>query len=141
MATSRSLEGLSHWAPGHVGEKGGPLGAWGIDSMALIRGVSPLISLVMILRSWRRRLGTSGADRQATEEALRRSERRLRDYAAMASDWLWELDADLRFTLVGIGPLPDRTAAGPRIGSHPWDVAEDARAPEKWEQHKLDLMK
>ena len=108
--------------------------------MTLIPGAGMLVSLVTILRRWRRRLGTSGADWQATEEALRRSERRLRDYAAMASDWLWELDADLRFTMVGIDAPPNRTATGQHIGRHPWDVAEATRAPEQWEQHKLDLM-
>jgi len=32
------------------------------------------------------------------EEALIESEKRFRDFAASASDWLWEMDADLRFT-------------------------------------------
>ena len=39
-------------------------------------------------------------DRKLAAEALRASERRFRDMADAASDWFWELDADLRFTMV-----------------------------------------
>lgn len=113
---------------------------WATNSMTQIRGSGPLVSFVMILSGFLRRLGLSGGGRQVTAEALRRSERRLHDYAAMASAWLWELDADLRFTMVGIDAPPDRTGIGQHIGSHPWDVAGAARSPEKWEQHRLDLM-
>jgi len=41
--------------------------------------------------------------------ALRENERRFRDFAAAASDWFWEQDAELRFTRVS-GSLA--TAAG-----------------------------
>jgi diguanylate cyclase (GGDEF)-like protein/PAS domain S-box-containing protein len=39
-------------------------------------------------------------DRKVAAEALHRSESRFRDIADAASDWFWELDADLRFTMV-----------------------------------------
>lgn len=50
--------------------------------------------------------------RRRAEEALRLSEQRFRDFATCASDWLWETDAEHRFTwfspnvkdLVGIPP-------------------------------------
>ena len=35
--------------------------------------------------------------RKRVEEALRRSEKRFRDFAAAASDWFWETDAEHRF--------------------------------------------
>ena len=35
---------------------------------------------------------------RAREQALRESEQRFRDYSAVASDWFWETDADMRFT-------------------------------------------
>jgi PAS domain S-box-containing protein len=39
-------------------------------------------------------------ERKQAEEALRQSEERFRDFAEGASDWVWELDAGLRFTYV-----------------------------------------
>ena len=50
--------------------------------------------------------------RREVEEALRLSEQRFRDFATCASDWLWETDAEHRFTwfspnvkdLVGVPP-------------------------------------
>jgi len=39
-------------------------------------------------------------DRKRTEEALRESEQRFRDYAETASDWLWETGPDHRVTRV-----------------------------------------
>ena len=50
--------------------------------------------------------------RRHAEEALRLSEQRFRDFAMSASDWLWETDAEHRFTwfspnvkeLVGVAP-------------------------------------
>lgn len=38
------------------------------------------------------------SERKRTEEALRLSEQRFRDFAAAASDWFWETNAELRFT-------------------------------------------
>src|SRR2546426_8264566 len=40
------------------------------------------------------------AERKRTEEALRESEQRFRDYAETASDWLWETGPDHSFTRV-----------------------------------------
>ena len=37
-------------------------------------------------------------ERKRTELALQESEARLRDFANAASDWFWEMDADLRFS-------------------------------------------
>ncbi|MEX2641861.1 MAG: PAS domain S-box protein [Acetobacterales bacterium] len=38
--------------------------------------------------------------RKRAELAYARSEKRFRDFAELGSDWLWELDADLRYTYV-----------------------------------------
>jgi len=40
------------------------------------------------------------AERARAEATLRSSEQRFRDIAEAASDWIWEMDADLRFTYV-----------------------------------------
>src|SRR5258708_16857253 len=39
-------------------------------------------------------------ERKRTEEALRESEAKFSDYAATASDWLWEIGPDYKFTLL-----------------------------------------
>ncbi|OEJ67773.1 EAL domain-containing protein [Magnetovibrio blakemorei] len=41
-------------------------------------------------------------ERQAIENSLRESEERFRDVAEAASDWFWELDADLVFTFISV---------------------------------------
>lgn len=42
-------------------------------------------------------------ERKQAEEELRRSEERFQDFAESGSDWLWEMDADLRYTYLSSG--------------------------------------
>src|SRR6266404_5078042 len=79
-------------------------------------------------------------DRKRTEEALRESEQRFRDYAETASDWLWETGPDHRVTRISehynsIGVRPSS-----RIDMARWDFATDAESePEKWRLHRAML--
>jgi PAS domain S-box-containing protein len=72
-------------------------------------------------------------DRKETELALRDSEQRFRDYAEIASDWLWETDAEHRFTLFS------RSSSGYArefVGMRRWDLAVDReQEPHKWRAH------
>jgi PAS domain S-box-containing protein len=76
-------------------------------------------------------------DRKRTEEALRRSEQRFRDYAETASDWFWETGPDHRVTHVSdhlnaVGIVPSRLT-----GVFRWDIATDIESePEKWRLHR-----
>jgi PAS domain S-box-containing protein len=76
-------------------------------------------------------------DSKRTEEALRESEQRFRDYAETASDWLWETGPDHRVTRISehvsdIGYLPSGLA-----GLSRWDIATDIESePEKWRMHR-----
>jgi PAS domain S-box-containing protein len=76
-------------------------------------------------------------DRKRTEEALRESEQRFRDYAETASDWLWEAGPDHRVTRISehvnaIGIIPTRVRGVTR-----WDIATDIESePEKWRLHR-----
>ena len=45
-----------------------------------------------------RGVGSDTTAQKRTEEALSASELQFRDYAEAASDWFWEMDAELRFT-------------------------------------------
>ena len=79
-------------------------------------------------------------DRKRTEEALRESEQRFRDYAETASDWLWETGPDHRFNRISehvkaIGFQPSGVTGATR-----WDIATDVEwEPEKWRQHRAML--
>ncbi|HEV3157543.1 MAG TPA: PAS domain S-box protein, partial [Candidatus Baltobacteraceae bacterium] len=81
-------------------------------------------------------------ERKRTEQALRESEAKFRDYAESASDWYWETDPDHKFTRVtdyerllarGFAPVN-------RIGLARWEFATDVESePEKWELHRSML--
>jgi signal transduction histidine kinase len=79
-------------------------------------------------------------DRKRTEDALRESEQRFRDYAETASDWLWETGPDHRVNRISehvnaAGIAPSRL---PGIGR--WDIATDVESePEKWRLHRETL--
>jgi PAS domain S-box-containing protein len=68
---------------------------------------------------------------KCTEQALRESEGKFRDYAETASDWFWEIGPDHKFTLLtenAFGSDPSN-----RIGTACWDHALDLETePEKW---------
>src|SRR5258705_1449403 len=70
-------------------------------------------------------------ERKRAEEALRESEAKFTDYAATASDWLWEIGPDYKFTLLTDNAF--RSNRADRIGTLCWDHALDLETePEKW---------
>jgi PAS domain S-box-containing protein len=71
--------------------------------------------------------------------ALSESERRLRDFAEMASDWFWEQDAELRFLWFSDGLRTVSTTSQPYTGRQRWEMNPDGATPEQWEAHKADL--
>ena len=79
-------------------------------------------------------------DNRRSQDALRLSEERYKDFASIASDWDWEMDADLRFTY-----FSDRVEAigGQRtdllIGKTREEIQTDIGQDEKWQQHLADL--
>ena len=70
-------------------------------------------------------------ERKCAEEALRESEARFRDFAESASDWLWEIGPDYKFTLLTENAFGSDAAR--RIGLACWDHALDLESePDKW---------
>src|SRR5712672_3232253 len=70
-------------------------------------------------------------ERKCAEEALRESEAKFSDYAATASDWLWEIDPNYKFTLLTENAFHSDPVH--RIGTFCWDHALDLETePEKW---------
>lgn len=78
-----------------------------------------------------------------TEAAVRESELRLKDFAESASDWFWEMGADLRFT--GFSGRAEEILGLPvahLIGKTRKEVALDSDYPAeaaKWRRHLADL--
>ncbi len=82
-------------------------------------------------------------DRKRAEELLQESEERFRDFAESATDWFWEMDAELRFTYfsrrfeeaTGVSPdtLLRRTRRELIEAGHTIFGSEDGRA--QWERH------
>ena len=79
--------------------------------------------------------------RQRAEEALRESERRFKIFAEATSDWLWEMDENLRYTWFS-DKVEEVTGVAPQW--HYGKTREEIGAPsvptEVWEQH-LDTLR
>ncbi|HXO68867.1 MAG TPA: PAS domain-containing protein [Bradyrhizobium sp.] len=70
-------------------------------------------------------------ERKLTEQALRESEAKFRDFAETASDWFCEMGPDYKFTLLSENAFG--SGAADRIGTACWDHALDLETePEKW---------
>lgn len=78
--------------------------------------------------------------RHQAEAASAASERRLRDFAEMASDWFWEQDAEYRYTWdsdsVVMRGFVDRAG---NTGRMRWDIAHDDTTTPRWQAHRADL--
>jgi PAS domain S-box-containing protein len=76
-----------------------------------------------------------------TEERLRESEQRFRDYAEVASDWLWESGADHCFTQVSVRLKAAGVDPSLALGLTRWDYAGASveEEPEKWRRHRATL--
>ncbi len=78
-------------------------------------------------------------ERRQTEAALRASELRFRDVTEAASDWIWEMDASLRFTYLSerfyalTGIAPEQV-----LGQTRWEIAaiHSPADQRKWRQHQ-----
>ncbi len=80
------------------------------------------------------------SERCGTDGALRESEERFRDFAAAASDWFWEMDANLRFSFMS-ERLREVTGLDPRetIGKTRQEIGAGDTDVDKWEAHLDDL--
>lgn len=91
-----------------------------------------------------RQLRRELSERRQAEAALRESESRFRDVTEAASDWIWEMDENLRFTYLSerffalTGIVPQYV-----IGRARWEIGavNSAADQEKWRQHRELLEK
>ncbi|HKX09202.1 MAG TPA: CHASE domain-containing protein [Stellaceae bacterium] len=115
--------------------------------------ISLLVSLIVLISGWNRtrtaainaRLETDVEHRKQVEAQLRDSEQRFRDIAEVAGDWIWETDAEHRFTLFAGGGREHLTALGfppdRAIGRTRWEISgvDDPEQDEAWRQHRATL--
>ncbi len=79
-------------------------------------------------------------DLRRAEESLGRSEARLADFAEAASDWLWEMDEDFRFSYFSAG-FQDKSGIDPEIwlGRRRWELPGAELPDGSWEEHIATL--
>ena len=89
--------------------------------------------------------GYYGAGRDVTEReetlvALRRSEERFRALTELSSDWYWEMDEELRFTLLKRGARDALVLADEDVmGKHQWELAGELIQPSSWDEQRAVL--
>ena len=77
---------------------------------------------------------------QVGADALRESERSMRDFAQMASDWFWEQDLELRFqSITGRAPMIGPGNKRRYEGKTRWELVNPDPADGRWVQHRADL--
>ncbi|MBK8753346.1 MAG: PAS domain S-box protein [Candidatus Competibacteraceae bacterium] len=142
---------LDHWF-GPVGQQTGGFIVMLRHAVWLLIPLG-VVTVAALLWSWvlgqqvaqrTRQLQQELHERRQAEAALRESETRFRDITEAASDWIWEMDEQLRFThlserfyaLTGIAPQYV-------IGRARWDLAavDVAANTQKWRQHREMLEK
>ena len=79
-------------------------------------------------------------DQKAAERAISESEERFRDFADVASDWFWEMDADLRFSFISSN-WSEITGLDPDVivGKTRRELAKPDPGDDSWRQHFEDL--
>ncbi|HET6519580.1 MAG TPA: EAL domain-containing protein [Geminicoccaceae bacterium] len=103
-----------------------------------LRSVSPSLAIAVLIVTaftW----SVLGHARQATQ-AVESSEARFRDVADASSDWIWEVDADLRLRFVSerfaaVTGIPLRAVLGRPLD----ELLHTAESAERWERHREDL--
>src|SRR5579872_3334585 len=120
------------------------LAAWRREAMliasAALVAVIGFTILFRALAARSRRLERQTSELRLVAEALRESESRFRDFATITSDWLWESDANHRFTYLSetarrFGNDPDAILGRTRAEL----AATSDRNAGKWEEHMAML--
>ncbi len=115
---------------------GALLGAWLSQPLtaALADGAAFMtVMAIALCPALMRRMDELGAE----VERRRDAEARLADFAAASSEWFWEMDAELRFTMVSAN-APAALAALVQSGE-PWRPAPELAEDEAWVRHRANL--
>lgn len=113
------------------------LAAW--RKQAITVGLAALASAVGIIVLFAV-IGRQFRGLQRATDALRASERRLRDFAQTGSEWFWEQDAALRFTWISTESPVLQPGDASYIGQTRWERVGVNPADPPWAQHQQDLV-
>jgi PAS domain S-box-containing protein len=107
-------------------------------------GIKEIDDVIAALRMAAAVLAERSEQRRRAEAALRDSEQRFRDIAEIGGDWVWESDAEHRFTLLTGNSLDAMTSTGmiptATLGKTRWQVAGgNPEIDPRWQQHKAEL--
>ena len=80
-------------------------------------------------------------ERESLISRISDSEARFRALTELSSDWYWEMDENLRFTLLRQGArgsfgLDDEEV----IGKHRWELPGELIQPSSWDEHRATLL-
>ncbi|HTI81398.1 MAG TPA: ATP-binding protein [Acetobacteraceae bacterium] len=119
------------------------LAAWHQDSfdVAVARlGVGLVFTALFyaISRSFRQQ-ASHARQLARVAERLRASERQVRDFAEISSDWFWEQDAELRFCWLSSSALMSAGGDHDYMGTTRWELAGSDGTEPLWLQHRADL--
>src|SRR4029434_9337153 len=80
-------------------------------------------------------------ERESLIQRITESEARFRALTELSSDWYWEMDETLRFTLLRQGA---RVSCGRSdeeiIGKHGWELPGELIQPSSWDEHRATLL-
>jgi len=79
------------------------------------------------------------AERQRTEQALRESEARYQDLTSMSSDWLWQQDAQFRFSDMSYGLSITRLNPEKTLNKTRWELPILGVTEAQWQAHRQML--
>lgn len=94
-------------------------------------------------RAWQRSLDSMNlgiTEREQALAALKRSEERFRALTELSSDWYWEMDEALRFTLLKRGARDSLHLADDEVvGRQHWELAGELIQPSSWDEQRATL--
>ena len=117
------------------------LGDREIDMAAMQAGADDYLAKDEISSSMLERAIRYTLNKYAVSKRLRESEERLQDYVDTASDWIWEIDSDFKYTSISGNGLQGELEiySDAMIGKRSWDADWIDLSKTSWSEHRAKL--
>jgi signal transduction histidine kinase len=111
-----------------------------LDVVLLRTGIAlAFTALFWLIATLFRRQQSHARELARAADKLRDSERQLRDFAEISSDWFWEQDADLRLRWLSSTALFNAGDTSSYVGATRWELAGADISQAPWPAHVADL--